>query len=265
MHGTSVEASTREADIRLESGIRLRYLEQGPQSGPAILMLHGYPDSSFSFSRVLPLLPPEFHVVVPDQRGWGLSDRPAGEYDLDTFARDAAQLLDGLGVPTATVVGHSFGSFVARRLAIQSPNRVERLVLIGTAPTARNPVTEALLEDVRRLQDPIDTEFARAFQASTIHLPVPPAFFERVVSDSLLAPARVWKAVLGGFIDAALDDGRIRCPTVLIGGAHDGVFSRGEQEQMAERIPGASIRIFDHVGHDLHWEDPALFIRELSR
>src|SRR5690606_26026743 len=117
------------ADARLPGGPRLRYLDGGPAEGPALLMLHGLTDSSYSFSRVLPLVPAHRRVVVPGRRGPGDSDRPHGGYGVAAFGSGALQLLDLLGVERAAVVGHSMGSFVARRIAERAPWRVSRRVL----------------------------------------------------------------------------------------------------------------------------------------
>jgi pimeloyl-ACP methyl ester carboxylesterase len=124
----------------LPSGVRLHYHEQGPAGGPVVLLLHGFTDSSHSFSRVMPLLPATLRVIAPDQRGHGRSDRPAAGYAVDDFARDALQLMDALNVKSATVVGHSMGSFVARRLAELAPSRVKSLALVGSGPHAGNAV-----------------------------------------------------------------------------------------------------------------------------
>src|SRR5918995_66980 len=110
--------------LRLPSGLGLHVAEQGVRDSPVVLMLHGYTDSWFSFSRILPLLPWDLHVLVPDQRGHGASDRPSDGYTPDDFAGDAIQLLDRLGIEKASVVGHSMGSFVAQRLAARVPERV---------------------------------------------------------------------------------------------------------------------------------------------
>jgi len=153
-------------DARLPSGVRLHYVQQGPPTAPAVLMLHGYTDSWYSFSRVLPLLPADLRFIVPDQRGHGSSDRPAfakatagkplSGYGMNDFADDAIQLMDVLGVKEATVVGHSFGSFVARRMATFVPTRVHRLVLVGAALFANNPGVAALRSEIDRLTDPVD-------------------------------------------------------------------------------------------------------------
>src|SRR5688572_21587059 len=152
----------RFGETRLSNDLRLRYLEQGPAEGDAVLMLHGLSDSSFSFSGVLPLLPHTLRVIVPDQRGHGDSDRPA-RYSMDEFALDALELLDALKVPRVTLVGHSMGSFVARRVAAFAPARIERLVLIGAGPSGDNAATREVAAEIHGLSDPVDPEFVRRF------------------------------------------------------------------------------------------------------
>lgn len=228
-------------------------------------MLHGYSDSWFSYSRILPLLPPDLRVVLPDQRGHGESDRPVDGYTPDDFAGDAIQLLDTLGIGKAVVVGHSMGSFVARKVAIKAPERVERLVLVGSAATARNEATQELLQEVETLTDPVEEGFVRAFQASTLCRPVPAEFFARIVAESRKLPARVWKAALTELLSAddEADLARIRCPVLILGGSQDGVFAQAEQEHLATCIPGATLRISPDIGHDPQWEAPEDFVSDL--
>ena len=191
-------------DVRLPSDVRLRYLEQGPATGPAILFLHGYTDSSFSFSRILPLLPPEWRVIVPDQRGHGASDRPEAGYAVDDFATDALQLMDALRVESAVVVGHSMGSFIARRIAERAPARVTQLVLVGSGPTAATAAVVELQDAVAALTAPPDPAFVREFQESMVVRPVPRAFMEQAIAASESVPVRVWKAALSGLLGTRL-------------------------------------------------------------
>jgi pimeloyl-ACP methyl ester carboxylesterase len=202
---------------------------------------------------------------VPDQRGHGASDRPENGYAPDDFAEDAVQLLDTLRIEKAVVVGHSMGSFIARRVTVIAPERVERLVLVGSAATARNDATRALLEEVEALTDPLEADFVRAFQESTIQRPVPAEFFERIVAESLKVPARVWKAALRSLLDAdsTADLAQIRCPVLILGGHRDGVFAQAEQEHLATCIPGAVLKISPGIGHDPQWEAPEDFVSDL--
>jgi pimeloyl-ACP methyl ester carboxylesterase len=244
------------APVTLASGLRLNVAQRGPHDGRAVLMLHGYSDSWFSFSRVLPHLPEGLRVIVPDQRGHGDSDRPHWGYGIDDFATDALDLLNALAVEQAVVVGHSLGTLIARRVAERAPDRVTRLVLVNGALSVRNDVVSELRKEVSALTDPVDPAFVRAFQSGTIVRPVPREFLERIVAESRKLPARVWKAVMAGMWDDAPEAQKITCPTVLLGGDQDAVFSVAEQQAFADAIPGARLEIFDGYGHALPWEEP---------
>jgi pimeloyl-ACP methyl ester carboxylesterase len=168
----------------------------------------------------LGLVPPELRLIIPDQRGHGDSERPPDGYTPQRFAEDAIALLDALGITSATVTGHSMGSFVAQVIALSAPKRVRRLVLIGSAATADNEVVRSLVPLVQSLTDPVDPAFVREFQMSTIYRPVPEAFLERAIAESLKLPARVWKAVLAGLLDLPIltDTTAIGCPTSIFWG-----------------------------------------------
>jgi pimeloyl-ACP methyl ester carboxylesterase len=247
-------------DVTLCSGLRLSYAERGPRLGAAMLMLHGYSDSWFSFSRVLPLLPKELRVLALDQRGHGGSDRPASGYTIDHLASDVIQVMDALNIPAATIVGHSMGSFVARRVSERAPTRVARLILVGAAYSARTASVAAMVDTVSALSDPVDEEFVRAFQTSTICRPVPSGFLLRVIEDSRRMPALVWKAVLAGLIDYTPSTLPLRCSALVLGGDEDAVFSVAEQRELVRVLPNASFHIERGIGHSLHWEDPDRFV-----
>ncbi|HEU4326664.1 MAG TPA: alpha/beta hydrolase [Roseiflexaceae bacterium] len=247
------------AQAQLATGVRLSYAECGDQEGPTVLLLHGYTDSWFSFSRLLPLLAPKLHLIGPDQRGHGDSERPESGYSIAQYAADALALLDALGQREAFVVGHSMGSFIAQAVALAAPERVRGLVLIGSATTARNPGVLDLRDAVSELSDPVPEPFAREFQASTIHHPVPAPFLDRVVAESLKLPARVWRAALDGLLDADLAGqlGQIAAPALILWGDQDGVFPREEQDLLAAALPSSRLEIYPDTGHALHWERPA--------
>jgi pimeloyl-ACP methyl ester carboxylesterase len=249
-------SDTRFRDVTLASGVRLHYAERGPADGPVVLMLHGYSDSWFSFSTVLPLMPTDLRVIVPDQRGHGDSDRPADGYSIDDFASDAIALLDALQVKQAVIVGHSLGSRVALRVAERTPGHVTRLVLVGSTISFRNDVVADLRREVDGLSDPVDPEFVRAFQLSTIFQPISDAFFARAVEDSRKLPARVWKGVMAGIWNDVPGTRGVRVPTLILAGGEDAVFSVAEQRALADALPGAQFRLLQDVGHAVHWENP---------
>jgi pimeloyl-ACP methyl ester carboxylesterase len=180
----------RSRQVPLRTGPILRCSERGAGDEP-VLLLHGYSDSAHSFAPILPLLPARWRVLAPDQRGHGDSDRPRDGYSMEQLAADAAALLDATGAGAATVVGHSMGSLVALRLALDHPERVARLVLVGSTPATSDAV-RALALEVAALADPVPAAFVRGFQEGAVHRPVPAAFFEQAVSESRKLPARVW-------------------------------------------------------------------------
>jgi non-heme chloroperoxidase len=250
----------------LPDGLRLRYAERGEPGGLPILFLHGWPDSWFSFSRVLPLLPRGYRALAPDQRGFGESDRPDCCYGIADLAADALAFLDAVGMARATVVGHSFGTFVARQLAAAYPERVAHLVLIGSAYSPVNRVMREVQTSLQELPDPVPRGFAREFQSSTAHVPLPADFFERIVTESIKLPARLWRAALDGLLsfDDAGELSRIAAPNLLLWGERDALFSLEDQERLVKSIRGARLTIYRDTGHCPNWERPDRVAADLT-
>ena len=261
-------AQLRFATTGLTTGLQVHYAEQGDPTGEAIIFLHGYSDSWFSFSRVLPLLSPEYHAFAPTQRGHGDSERPECCYTLDNFAADVDAFMDAIGIDEATLVGHSTGALFAQRVALNYPRRISRLVLIG-AQTPANEVILGLQEEVRALEDPVPPEFVREFQESTIYHPVPEEFLDAVVSESLKLPARVWRDYMEGSVlsidhDYVVQLREIDVPTLILWGEQDALFPREEQERLAAAIPGSTLKVYPESGHVVHWERPEQVVRDLE-
>jgi len=115
-------------------GVRLHLAEAGPEGGPVVVLLHGFPEFWWGWRRQIPALAAAgYHVVAPDQRGYNLSDKPRGlsPYSLDRLAEDVVHLLDSLGAQRAPIVGHDWGAAVAWWTAIRFPERVERLAILN--------------------------------------------------------------------------------------------------------------------------------------
>jgi pimeloyl-ACP methyl ester carboxylesterase len=253
---------------RLSTGLRVHYAEQGDPTGEAIVFLHAYVDSWFSYSRVLPLLSAEYHAFAPDQRGHGDSDKPRCCYTADDYAADVDAFMDAVGVEKATLVGDSSGGLIAQRVALDYPHRVSRLVLIGSPTTLVNnePVVK-LGKEMLALEDPISPEFVREFVLGTIHHPVPEEFLERAVSESLKVPARVWRDYCEGVV-LTVDDtarlGEIGAPTLILWGEQDALLPREEQEWRAAAIPDATLKAYPETGHLAHWVRPGWVVRDLE-
>lgn len=256
----------RFADVRLSTGVRLRYAEQGDASAPPVILLHGYSDSWFSWSEVMPRLAARHRVFALDQRGHGDSDRPASGYAMRDLAADVVAFMDARGIPRAAVVGHSMGSIVAREVVRLAPARVSQLVLVGSATTARNEVVLGLQKDVDALVDPVPTAFAREFQVGTAHRPVPSAFMDRAVAESLKLPAAVWRQLIAGIVDAPTATARPdapRIPTLVLWGDRDAIFPRSEQDALLRAYQPSTLTVYAGTGHALHWEEPERFARDV--
>ena len=256
------------ATARLTTDVTLHYAEQGDRAGEAIIFLHGYSDSWFSFSRVLPLLSPEYHAFALTQRGHGDSDKPQCCYTPADFAADVDVFMDAVGLEEATVVGASTGALFAQQVALDYPHRLSCLILIG-AQTPANEAISGLVEEVNALEDPVPPEFVREFQESTIYHPVPSEFLDTVVSESLKLPARVWRDYLEGAVlsidhDYVLALGEIDVPTLMLWGEQDPLFPREEQERLAAAIPDATLKVYPETGHAVHWDRPEQVVRDLQ-
>jgi non-heme chloroperoxidase len=255
--------------VRLSTDVTLHYAERGGRTGEAIIFLHAYVDSWFTFSQMLPLLPPEYHVFAPDQRGHGDSQKPQCCYAVDDYAADVDAFMEAVGIEEATLVCSSSAGLIAQRVALDYPHRVSRLVLIGSPTTLVNneAVREAGKEMFAGLEDPISPEFVREFLESTTHNPVPEGFLSTLVSESLKVPARVWRDYFEGVV-LRVDDtsrlGEIEAPTLVLWGEQDAFLEREEQQRRAAAIPDARLKVYPDTGHVVHWERPEWVVGDLE-
>ena len=117
------------------NGIRFHYVTDG--AGPLVLLLHGFPQSSYEYRHLVPALARAgYRAVAPDMRGFGNTSRPARieDYALQTLGDDVAALVDAFGEPKAHVLGHEWGGIVAAEAALAHPDKVDRLILVNGAP-----------------------------------------------------------------------------------------------------------------------------------
>jgi pimeloyl-ACP methyl ester carboxylesterase len=137
----AVESARRELGIPLDArqvpvgDIDLFVVRAGPPDGPPVVLLHGFPEFWYAWKDVMAQLAKAgFRVIVPDQRGYGDSDKPAGvdAYRIDRLGDDVANLIGALGYENAGVVGHDWGGGVAWNVAIRHPERVRKLAVIDT-------------------------------------------------------------------------------------------------------------------------------------
>ncbi len=269
---TLIGCDLKVKDVRLDTGVTLNYAEQGFKHGPTVIFLHGYTDSWFSFSRVLPLLPLDIHAYALSQRGHGDSEKPDCCYEQFNFTEDVASFMDKKGIDQAVIVGHSMGSLVAHKFAVDYPDRVSKLVLIGSTPTMNgNAGFQDFLDYINAEPDVVnDPAFVRNFQESTIYTgpganPVPSEFLDTIIEESLKVEFPAWQGALQGLLNENHVDqlSSISCPTLILYGANDAIFSAEEQDALVDAIPNATLNVFENTGHAPHWERPAAVAAQL--
>lgn len=241
-------------------------MDSGSRDGPAVVLLHAYADSWRSFERVLPLLPVPVRAVAPTQRGHGDASKPEAGYAVHDFAEDLTLLLDSLGLERATLVASSSAGFTAQRLALDRPERVAALVLMGTPWSLAERVQGlGILETVAALRDPVGLDFAREFVVGTSSERVPAAVLDAMAAESAKVPAHVWKATLRGLVDARPPAaGAIRAPTRVVWGDRDTIVPREDQERLCAAIPESRLVVCEGAGHAVHWEQPEWVAREIA-
>lgn len=265
----AIAAEPTSALLTLKSGVTLHYVVQGRADGQPIVLLHGIGDSWRSYEPMLRHLPDTYRVYAVTLRGHGYSDRPASGYAQSDFAGDVRQFLEALDLRRVTLVGHSLGSFVAQRVAVEDAARLARLVLIGSGPGGLG--NDAMRQEVSAMfmgvTDPMTPAFARDFQASVSARPVPAAFYETMVAELLRVPGRVFHQAV-----PALDDrdtlrrlSALQVPTLLIWGDRDSLFGRQTQDALLAAVPGSRLVVYEGTGHTPQWEEPARVAADVLR
>ena len=126
------------------NGIRMAYYEAGPKTGnPPVILCHGWPECAFTWRhQIKALAAAGVHVIVPDQRGYGLSECPkqVTAYDMEHLSGDLVGLLDHLKIDKAIFVGHDWGGFIVWQMPLRHQARVAGVIGVNTPHTARPPV-----------------------------------------------------------------------------------------------------------------------------
>lgn len=148
------------------SGVKIHYAALGDRKNPLIVMIHGFPDFWYTWRDQMEALSQDYYVVAIDQRGYNLSDKPKGveNYDLRLLAGDVAAVIRHLGREMAIIVGHDWGGAVAWSLAINTPQLVEKLIILNLP----HPLGLAR-ELAHNPQQQQNSQYAREFQQPDAH------------------------------------------------------------------------------------------------
>lgn len=219
-----VQREPAGALVSISPGLELSYVDAGDPGGVPVILLHGYSDSYRSWLPLMAALPPSFRLIALTQRGHGDSGKPSDGYETSRFADDLAAFMNMLDIPRAVLVGHSFGTLVAMRFAIDRPGRVLGLALLGGFRTlAGNPGLEEVWDEIAGATDAVDPGFVRAFQESTLAHPIPAEHLESAIAESQKVSAHVWKAVARNLLseDFSGEIARISASTLILWGEED--------------------------------------------
>lgn len=254
----------------IANGIRTNYHDQG--EGTPVLLIHGSGPGVTAWANwrlTIPALSSSFRVIAPDMVGFGYSDRPAGvQYNMANWVSHALGVIDALDLQKVHVVGNSFGGALALALAIRAPERVGRLVLMGSAGTSF-PISEGLdrvwgytpsIEAMRGLLDVfaysrnlVNDELARMRYEASIR----PGFHEAFGS---MFPAPRQRSV-----DAlASPEEKIRAlphDVLIVHGREDKVIPLASSYKLFELIPNSQLHVFGRCGHWTQIEHAARFNR----
>ena len=151
--------------IALKTGVTLNVATAGDPSNPAVIMLHGFPESHRTWREIAPRLADRYFVIMPDQRGFAGSDQPqdVAEYKADKLIDDVFALADALGVSEFSLVGHDWGGAIAWPTAMRGDQRLKRLAIVN----APHPVVfqKSLIEDADQRAA---SQYINAFRAPGI-------------------------------------------------------------------------------------------------
>ena len=281
------EPSPDPADCHevLLHGRRVAYRQRGSldPANPPLVLLHGLASSSSTWEPLLGSLPAGTAAIAPDLPGHGQSDGGATDYTLAGHANIVRDLLAALGVPRATLVGHSYGGGVALQLAYQHPDLYERLVLVSSgglgpdvswmlrllslpgaelvlpliAPGFVRGAGNAFWQTVHKvgIRAPGLEQSWRAY--STLADPNTRGAFLRTLRGVIGPTGQVLSASDRLYLAAAL-------PTLIVWGARDRMIPVEHGQVAHERLPNSEFVVLDGPAHFPHHEQPEAFVAALT-
>jgi pimeloyl-ACP methyl ester carboxylesterase len=256
-------------------GVRIHYQEAGHEDAPPVILIHGFISSNLIWSHTLnPLANAGFRAIAPDLPGYGYSDKPRdARYTIDEQARMVTRLMDRLGIQAATIIGASYGGAVAAMLALDYPERVEKLILVGAVSNdearkklllriSRFPIVGDIVTPLflgsrwilrkrmqnmyQRMGKPINERMV----ASRHHL-LETASTHR----AMIRTARNWSA---NRIER--EASLIRQPTMLVWGDEDTHIPIDHAIRLRDTLPNARLIVFRNCGHLPPAEYPEKFV-----
>ena len=232
-------------------GQKIHYVEAG--SGPNVILLHGLGGSSQGWQFNIGPLAEKFHVFVPDQIGFGKSDKPLVNYRIRTYVDFLDQFCKQLKIERPTLIGNSMGGWIAAIYAATYPDRVDKIVLAdaaGYAPPkdfdtraffALNPTTR---EEMKILVAKVF--YSKAFLSDAA---IDQSMAARLGAGDGYTIKTITESIIRGedFLDDVVKT--IKTPTLIVWGRQDGLVPLSEGERFHKDIAGSTMVVFDQCGH----------------
>ncbi len=173
------------------NGIRMAVYEEG--EGPAVIMVHGFPELGFSWRHQMPALASAgFRAIAPDMRGYGRTDAPSGvdQYCMTELIGDLHGLLDALAIERATFVGHDWGALILWHMAMRAPERIEKLIALNIPHYPRSPVDPIKLARQKLGSDFYIVNFQDSDEADRAFAKDPAHFFDMMMRKNPISRAQ---------------------------------------------------------------------------
>jgi pimeloyl-ACP methyl ester carboxylesterase len=260
-------------------GVRVHYQEAGDDKAPPMILIHGFISSTLVWNETFLLLADAgFRVIALDLPGYGYSDKPRdGEYTIESQARAVLGLMDRLKIEKAIIVGASYGGAVAAAVALDHPERVDHLVLIG-AVTNDEPKKMKLMRIVRLpligdIATPLFLGSLWMLRKRTAHvyrrLGIPINENKLAARHHLLTNALTHRAMIRTVRRWSANRisrlaSLIRRPTLLVWGEEDSHLPLSNAFRLRDAIPNARLIVFRKCGHLPQQEYPEKFVDVVS-
>ena len=284
--------------IALPTGVDLDVQIAGTRGQPAVILLHGFPESHRTWRDIVPDLARDHFVLAPDQRGYARSSKPQGveSYSADKIVADLMALADHFGIDRFTLIGHDWGGAIAWMAALRHPARVQRLVIVN-APHPfvfqrslfDSPEQRAASQYIRRFRDTtldqglVGAGLERFFSSTFAHVLTSAiagkdkaeyldewaqpgaitAMLNWYRASSFIVPAVGEDAPRPAFLDAPFPP--VTQPTLVIWGMADQALLPIQFDELGPFVPDLTVERVEGAGHFVPWEDAPAVIAALRR
>ena len=225
-------------------------------SGDLVLFLHGIRGNRRNWAGQLEFFSTAFKAAAWDARGYGDSDDYEGALQFEYFTGDVLRVAEHFKVEKLHLIGLSMGGRIARNVALRAPERIRSLVLISTNPGFDAMSPESVKRFVTERRNATPQTLRRLLGSKPNHA----AYAELLDSVSRIHEVSYQKTLEASVAqDRAAPIEQIRVPTLVVAGEEDTIYPPELAREMARRIPGAELLMFDRTGHLANLEQPERF------